>query len=130
MTVYISASMMTSDITPECARREDGAARWRLSWLPDRALTRDQARAGMETDELLSDPTRVDDPMLHAAVEAGAAALGLPAEQVILVLSTRILARMAEEFEVTPRVRGGHAGGDRASRRAHLRVIEPPKVFG
>ncbi|MET7772253.1 hypothetical protein [Nocardia sp. NPDC005366] len=111
-------------MTPESAHRTTDSDEevWRLSWLPDRPLTRQQALAGMEMDEMLSDPDRVNDPGVHAAVDTRAAALGLSAEQVVILLATRILARMMEDAPS----RGRAPGGPRMSRH----VIEPPRVLG
>ncbi|WP_174553630.1 hypothetical protein [Nocardia arizonensis] len=117
---------MTSDISPETARRDSGA--WRLSWLPDRALTRAQARAGMDVDELLSDPRRVDDPAVHQAVDEVAAQIGLAGEQIVLLLATRILGRTAAELESAARRRQSAVTGH--GRGGHRRVIHPPRVLG
>lgn len=58
MTIYVDHRSMTSDITPEIAERTTDHARsmWRLSWMPERRLSYEQARAGMELDEIVSDP--------------------------------------------------------------------------
>ncbi len=126
MKLHITTRMMISGVTPESARRTTRSDEevWRLSWLPDRELTRDQALAGMELDEMLSDLARVHDPALHAAAEIRAAALGLTVEQALILLATQILGRMNDERdEQSPRRRAGGPGFGR-------RVIEPPRVRG
>ncbi|WP_225732176.1 MULTISPECIES: hypothetical protein [unclassified Nocardia] len=114
MTLYTTESTIISDITPEWAARDTpGADRaWRLSWLPDRRLTREQATAGMELDELLSDPDRVHDRMQLARIDDCADRLGLLRDHAIILLAKRIAARVQTE-PVPPLV----------DRR---RVIEPP----
>lgn len=63
VTIDITVRKMTSDVSPEYAVRVSGGGveEWRLSWLPRRRLSREQARAGMELDEVLSDPGAVYD---------------------------------------------------------------------
>ncbi|GAB2659844.1 hypothetical protein [Nocardia goodfellowii] len=101
---------MTSDITPETAYRStgEGARMWRLSWLPDRLLTREQARAGMELDEILSDMDSVHSRIAQARAADCAAELGLLWEQAVIMLSKRMIARLRfqpEEPPVTERYR-------------------------
>ncbi|WP_306361852.1 hypothetical protein [Nocardia sp. CC227C] len=91
---------MTSDITPEYAFRvpEGGARAWRLSWLPEHRLTREQARAGMELDELLSDPEVVYDGGAHGRAARLADSVGVLVEQAVLTLACR----MAERLTAAP----------------------------
>ncbi|MEV0248693.1 hypothetical protein AB0H76_18980 [Nocardia sp. NPDC050712] len=96
---------MTSDITPETAYRETGAGPrlWRLSWLPDRLLTRQQAWAGMELDEILSDIDSVHNRLIQARAADCAAELGLLWEQAVIMLSKRMITRLQlEEVEDPP----------------------------
>ncbi|WP_433603044.1 hypothetical protein ACQPXH_15590 [Nocardia sp. CA-135953] len=98
MTVDTTDWTMISDITPESAYRQTGAgtAVWRLSWLPDRLLTREQALAGMELDEILSDPDIVHDRHAHADAAILAGRVGIVWEQAVILLSKRILARLRQ----------------------------------
>ncbi|MEV4237691.1 hypothetical protein AB0J47_21220 [Nocardia sp. NPDC049737] len=98
MTVDTTNWTMISDITPESAYRQigSGAAVWRLSWLPDRLLTREQALAGMELDEILSDPDIVHDRHAHADAAILAGRVGIIWEQAVILLSKRILTRLRQ----------------------------------
>jgi len=98
MTVDTTDWTMISDITPESAYRQTGSgtAVWRLSWLPDRLLTREQALAGMELDEILSDPDIVHDRHAHADAAILAGRVGIIWEQAVILLSKRILARLRQ----------------------------------
>ncbi|WP_069165815.1 hypothetical protein [Nocardia altamirensis] len=96
MTLYVSERSITSDSTPEYASRtanREGVA-WRLSWLPGRTLTLDQARAGMELDELLSDPDKVHDYAALAKADTCASRIGLIREQVVILLAKRMQSRL------------------------------------
>lgn len=95
--IEITEREMTSDITPEYAFRVYGmgSAVWRLTWLPDHRLTPEQARAGMELDELLSDPEVVYDGVAHALAADLARRLGILVEHAVLMLACR----MAERIE-------------------------------
>lgn len=84
--------LMTSDITPEVAFQV-GSNSWTLSWLPDRRLTREQALAGMELDEILSDPSFVATPLELKMAGLLAAELGLTVEEVVVLLSERLIER-------------------------------------
>ncbi|ONM47921.1 hypothetical protein [Nocardia donostiensis] len=97
MSIYIDRWSMTSDITPETAERAVGGPSevWRLSWLPGRLLSFDQARAGMELDEIVSDPALVHDRMALARGAMCADALGIIWEQAVLLLYKRMAARLA-----------------------------------
>ncbi|WP_199856750.1 hypothetical protein [Nocardia suismassiliense] len=96
MSVHATEWSMVSDISPESAYREigSGAAVWQLSWLPGRPLTREQALAGMELDELLSNLDSVHDghAQVHAAMLAGT--VGIIWEHAVILLFKRILARL------------------------------------
>lgn len=95
MTIETTEWAITSDRTPEHAYRVAGAgaAVWRLSWLPDHRLTFTQARAGMELDELLSDPAVVHDLDAHRQVSEHSATLGVRYEHAVLLLARRMLER-------------------------------------
>lgn len=129
MTIHTTEWTMTSDITPESAYRDgDGAQVWRLSWLPDRRLTEAQARAGMELDELLSDPHVVHDRIAQARVDGYADRLGMVREHVIILLARRMAERLHEELrresDPAPMRRNSH------SYRLRPHVIVPPYVPG
>nr|WP_246461871.1 hypothetical protein [Nocardia transvalensis] len=96
---------MMSDRTPEHAFRVDGfgAAVWRLSWLPEHRLTHEQAWAGMELDELLSDPAAVHDESAQRRVSDHAAALGVRYEQAVILLSRRMIDRLRRHSGVRTR---------------------------
>ncbi|MBY8861251.1 hypothetical protein K7711_32575 [Nocardia sp. CA2R105] len=96
MTIETTPWAMSSDRTPEHAWRvvAVGAAVWRLSWLPDHRLTFEQARAGMELDELLSDPAAVHDMEAHRQVTVHSATLGVRYEHAVLLLARRMLERL------------------------------------
>ncbi|MEC3956326.1 hypothetical protein VMT65_25030 [Nocardia sp. CDC153] len=72
-------------------------AHWQLSWLPARHLTREQARAGMELDEILSDPAIVEDEAAHLWAADLATRLGIGVERAVLLLARRLAQRMAED---------------------------------
>lgn len=85
-------TFITSDKTPEVAFRTTTSS-WTVSWLEDRELTFEQARAAMILDEMLSDPTAADDPFALevAALHAGELELTLP--EVVLRLALRMAER-------------------------------------
>lgn len=93
MTIAITHRAMTSDITPEFAIRGKGEQLWSLSWLPAQTLTREQARAGMELDEILSDPDVVFDDDAHCEAADRAAALGILVEHAVIMLAQRMAER-------------------------------------
>ncbi|WP_194852981.1 hypothetical protein [Nocardia sp. SYP-A9097] len=94
MTIDITHREMTSDITPEYARRAHGEQMWSLSWLPEQRLTREQAHAGMELDEILSDPEVVFDDAAHSEAAERAARLGILVEHAVVMLAQRMAERM------------------------------------
>ncbi|QLY28382.1 hypothetical protein [Nocardia huaxiensis] len=96
MTIEFSTRAMTSDITPEYAVRAHGYGEpvWRLTWLPEHRLTREQAHAGMELDEILSDPTIVYDDDAHSRAADRAARLGILVEHAVIMLAQRMADRM------------------------------------
>ncbi|WP_174552812.1 hypothetical protein [Nocardia harenae] len=126
MPIHITDSRMTSDVSPEYAFRVDFGGRkpWRLSWWRDRPLTADQARAGMELDELVSDPALVDDPMAFALMQERAHRVGLVFAQAVLLLAKAMAARAVHGVvEIAPGepaegARGGDTGIPRRP-RAH-----------
>ncbi|WP_157171897.1 hypothetical protein [Nocardia higoensis] len=93
--IRIDRTSMTSEVSPERAARESraGPRCWRLSWLPDRWLSRSQALAGMELDVLLSDMDAVDDRIGFAMMETRADLLGMTVQEVATTIWNRIVAR-------------------------------------
>ncbi|WP_280493465.1 hypothetical protein [Nocardia asiatica] len=125
MTIHTTEWTMTSDVTPESACRDtDATDSWRLSWLPDRRLTREQALAGMSLDELLSDPHAVHDRMTQARVESYADQLGILRDHAVILLAKRMAARLGQQL----RAKGDPAPPGRRTRR--VRTPEPPFVHG
>ncbi|GAB0108020.1 hypothetical protein JMUB6875_70230 [Nocardia sp. JMUB6875] len=96
MSIDMTAREMRSDLSPEYAVRVTGygEGEWRLSWLPRRRLSWEQARAGMELDELLSDPAVVYDERAHAAAAMHAARLGIGVDRAVILLAQRLAERM------------------------------------
>ncbi|WP_196223865.1 hypothetical protein [Nocardia seriolae] len=96
MTIDITVRKMTSDVSPEYAVRVSGGGveEWRLSWLPRRRLSREQARAGMELDEVLSDPGAVYDEGAQARAAGHAARLGIGVDRAVILLAQRLAERM------------------------------------
>ncbi len=105
MSIETTDWSMTSDRTPEYAWREtdEGMAHWRLSWLPGQRLSHLQALAGMELDELLSDPDAVHDEDTYQEVADYAAALGVRYERAVLLLSRRMIERLRRHSGVRTR---------------------------
>jgi len=95
MNIHATDWTMTSDITPEWAYRiADGVGPvWRLTWLPDRRLSREQALAGMELDEILSAPAAVNDRLADAQSRTRADRLGILLEQAVILLWKQIADR-------------------------------------
>ncbi|MFF2392914.1 hypothetical protein [Nocardia sp. NPDC058114] len=92
MVIHGTDDTLRSDRTPEFAQRTDTGG-WRLSWLPEYTLTREQAWAGMELDELVSDLAAVHDRLAHAEISARADLLGIIWQQALIKLAKRIDAR-------------------------------------
>ncbi|MET8777020.1 hypothetical protein ABZV58_18615 [Nocardia sp. NPDC004654] len=131
MTIQTTEWTMISDLTPESAYR-DGADAWRLSWLPGRVLSREQAFAGMELDELLSDPDMVHDRIAHAHAAERADRLGILLDHAIILLHKRIVARLRDRpDESAPGPVGAcdPPNGPRA-RCVSQRTSGPPRVYG
>ncbi|WP_063821672.1 hypothetical protein [Nocardia pneumoniae] len=126
MTIHTTEWTMTSDITPEAAYRDTDTDGWRLSWLPDRRLTRAQALAGMRLDELLSDPRMVHDRMTQARVDVYADELGILREHAVILLAKRMAARL--EKELRPKGDPTPPGPGTCGRRLLTQTIEPPPV--
>ncbi|MFC3965433.1 hypothetical protein [Nocardia jiangsuensis] len=146
MAVHSTGSRMTSEVTPEYAYRvpAGGGKPWRLSWWPGRPLSEEQALAGMELDELVSDPALVTDPLAAALMQERAHRLGTVFAQALLLLAKAMAARGAVEIapgEPADGPRGGDIGIPRRPRepgpgrgleylidrcRPHT---EPPVVF-
>lgn len=95
MALVSTDRFLTSDITPESAEfvSTPGGGYWVLSWLPDTALTREQAISGMVLDEILSDPDPDDHLMAMELAAFRAADLGLSLTDALLRLYARILER-------------------------------------
>ncbi|MDO3646365.1 hypothetical protein [Nocardia mangyaensis] len=99
MTIHLTPDDMRSTRTPECAVRTGADPEvWQLSWLPERTLTRKQAFAGMQLDELLSDPHAVLDTRAHAQIEFCAAAVGIAWTEA----AGRLFIRMIERLDGDP----------------------------
>ncbi|WP_328400951.1 hypothetical protein [Nocardia sp. NBC_00403] len=138
MNVHMTEWTMISDITPESAYKTtgSGAAVWSLSWLPDQLLTRGQALAGMELDEILSDPSGVHDRDAHFEATKRADTIGIRWEQAVILLSKRILARMHQHVGEMPEPEGAAAGAPVTtgrtfrSRRISMHRSGPPRVLG
>lgn len=98
MTIYITDWFMTSDITPETAGRSfSDPDEWRLSWLPERSVSFAQAHAGMELDEIVSDPASVYDRVALARAVECADVLGILWEQAVVRLYKRMMTRNPAE---------------------------------
>ncbi|MFE7799480.1 hypothetical protein [Nocardia sp. NPDC057440] len=138
MNVQTTEWTMISDITPESAYRTigSGATVWSLSWLPDRLLTREQALAGMELDEILSDPSGVHDQDADVEATKRADTIGILWEQAVILLSKRILARMRQHAGETPEPQDATVdeqvttGRTFRSRRMSMHRGGPPRVLG
>ncbi|WP_054814814.1 hypothetical protein [Nocardia arizonensis] len=98
MHIHATDWTITSEITPEWAYRvADGhGAVWRLTWLPDRRLTREQALAGMELDEIVSVPAAVDDRFAQARARCCADRLGILWELAVILLWKQMQVRLVE----------------------------------
>lgn len=98
MSIHITDWLMTSGISLEFAERVQTrhGSSWLLSWLPGRALSFEHAYAAMELDEILSDPELVYDDAALAWARQQAELLGLVFDQVVVLLATRVEARLAE----------------------------------
>ncbi|MEU4311746.1 hypothetical protein [Nocardia sp. NPDC024068] len=98
MTIHITYWLMTSGISPEFAERVQTrhGSSWQLSWLPGRALSYEQAYAGMEIDQILSAPELVEDPAAMAYAARQVDLLGLLWDQVVYLLAKRVEARQLE----------------------------------
>ncbi|MEU0538344.1 hypothetical protein ABZ319_00630 [Nocardia sp. NPDC005978] len=96
MALTVTEWLITSDTTPETAHYIPTArgGEWVLSWLPDRALNREQAISGMVLDEFLSDPAPADDVFALELADVRAAQLGIELEDAILRLCARMLERV------------------------------------
>lgn len=91
MTVTITDTQMTSDVTPHIAILTTGPYvmpnRWQVSWWPGRLLDRDQASTAMKIAEAVADPDP-HGPSHSDLIETLAKELGLAGEQAVeLVLA-------------------------------------------
>ncbi|WP_280461795.1 hypothetical protein [Nocardia carnea] len=116
--------LITSDVTVEHAYRdnESDAAGWRLSWLPDRPLTREQALAGMMLDVLVSDPESALTEIAEA--EAHAVTLGIRFEQAVILLAQRIEERLRIALGEADRSVGTGGGTE------HAAIASPESATG
>ncbi|MFI9503831.1 hypothetical protein [Nocardia sp. NPDC052566] len=92
MTLIVTDESMSSDRTRERADRltDQFAAAWRLSWLPERLLTEQQARAGLELAEIIhSTPNLDQDEVALARASRCAGQLHLVVEQARIALEYR-----------------------------------------
>ncbi|MEV6072807.1 hypothetical protein AB0L82_40220 [Nocardia sp. NPDC052001] len=89
--MYVCDWSITSGVIGEFAERihREGEAQWRVSWLPGRLLTREQALAAIELVELLYDTTRADDADARTGIAAAAALLGIRPIDAAAALSER-----------------------------------------
>ncbi|MBF6210141.1 hypothetical protein IU433_02685 [Nocardia puris] len=127
MAITTTDWFMISDLTPESAYRERGPGErvWRLSWLPGRLLTCEEALAGMELDEKLSDPGLVHDRVAMAEAAVRADRLGILVEQAIVWLYKRMLERDGRGV-ASPQPRTA-LGCEHHSRRL---ICDEPHVYG
>ncbi|WP_216901006.1 hypothetical protein [Nocardia alni] len=91
MTIHIGDWLMTSDRTDEqaCRVAEKWEASWRLSWLPERLVTRAQALAGMDLAETYDREDVRHDRLVRARALVHAAELGLTLDLALLELGIR-----------------------------------------
>ncbi len=91
MTIYTGDWLMISDRTDEqaCRVAETWEACWRLSWLPERLVTRSQAQAGMELAEIYAWEDLRHDRLVRARALGFAAELGLTLDLALLELQIR-----------------------------------------
>ncbi|MFI1916464.1 hypothetical protein [Nocardia sp. NPDC020380] len=69
----------------------DDAREWQLSWLPGRALTRNQALHGMVLDRILGDPELVEDAEALDVAAGAAACLDLTVAEAVVAMTERYL---------------------------------------
>ncbi|TCJ97053.1 hypothetical protein [Nocardia alba] len=94
MAIFRTDRTIGSDRTPERATLGDDG-RWRLTWLPEFALTREQAIAGVRLDEILSDPALVNDRMAIAEATTCADRIGIILDQAVIRLWKSIIGSLA-----------------------------------
>lgn len=94
MAIFRTDRTIGSDRTPERATLGDDG-RWRLTWLPEFALTREQAIAGVRLDEILSDPALVNDRMAIAEATTCADRIGIILELAMVRLWKRMITTIA-----------------------------------
>ncbi len=105
MALHITEWFMTSDITPEFAQYLPSAygGHWALSWLPEFALTRDQAMSGMVLDETLSDLRLVDNCLAVELAAYHANEIGIGLELAMFRLFMRVVDREAPQSATAER---------------------------
>ncbi|MBL1076947.1 hypothetical protein JK358_21355 [Nocardia sp. 2] len=93
MTIFYNAGWMSSDLTGEAAHQEGGGCepQWRLSWLPERLVSRGQAVAGMELAEFFSGNHCQRDVIVAARAIISAAELGIAVGEAMSALQGRRL---------------------------------------
>jgi hypothetical protein len=91
MALTITARLIRSADTPQTAKltSQADAGSWRVSWLPDRRLTRAQAEAAMSIAEAVGQMPSDCDPELYddtfwTRVDAWAAELGLASADAVV----------------------------------------------
>ncbi|MFF3228932.1 hypothetical protein ACFYV7_39520 [Nocardia suismassiliense] len=105
---------MSSRISPEVAvRLADGirGQRWASSWLPGRALTRQQAFSAMVLDEILTDPDELDSATMMLVMAELADDLDMSLEQVLVRLS---YIKKPDNYPRSPWARCARTQGDSA----------------
>ena len=72
MSTIVTDALMNSASTPHVAHRQ-GDGTWRVSWLPDRTLTRDQGLAAINLAEVIVRAWCAVDPTAQVVVRSLAA---------------------------------------------------------
>ena len=85
MGVHIGAVTMTGDSTRHHAEAVPGG--WRVTWLPDQLLTRDQAVTAMMLAEAVACTTLTSEHRLWPHIDAWAAQLGLSGPAAVVASS-------------------------------------------
>ena len=85
MGVHIGAVTMTGDSTRHHAEAVPGG--WRVTWLPDRLLTRDQAVTALVLAEAVAATTLTSEHRLWPHIDAWAAELGLSGPAAVIASS-------------------------------------------
>ena len=83
MTLAITDTAMTSDLTAHTARQEPGAQGWEVSWLPGQILDRNTAITAMVLADTTAEPDLHEGHRLWPHIQGWAAELGLTAPDAI-----------------------------------------------